>query len=196
MENQSSTSTSNFTNETICYDPENNPVFKSGLIVLYCLILVASLLGNSLIIATVSLHVQMRSSSVNLFIANMAVSDILQTVFGIPRVVTEVMFGREKWLLGGSLGMFTCKLAYFVQDTSLSVSIISLMCITIERFYAVVFPFKYSYLSKHPRAVITGVWLTGMSLHAVYWKVNIQVGFFYFVSFHLFLISSSRSSLL
>lgn len=161
----------NTTNQTMCYNPEDNPVFRAGLVALYCCIFVGSLLGNALIVATVYRHIPMHSS-VNLFIANMAVSDILQTIFGIPRVVTEVMIGRERWLLGGSLGMFTCKLAYFVQDMSLSVSIVSLICITIERFYAVVFPFKYSYLNKHPRLTITGIWLTGASLHAIYWKVT------------------------
>lgn len=171
MANQSNTIVQgNGTNETLCYSPDENPVFRAGLIALYCVIFFASLLGNTLIVATVYSHVQMRSP-VNLFIANMAVSDILQTIFGIPRVVTEVVFGRERWLLDGFLGNFTCKLVYFIQDTSLSVSIFSLICITVERLYAVVFPFKYSYLNRHSKKAIAAIWFTGISLHVIYWKV-------------------------
>ncbi|KAK3733772.1 hypothetical protein QZH41_000680 [Actinostola sp. cb2023] len=93
-------------------------------------------------ISLVYRNLQMHSA-VNLFIANMAVSDILQAIFGIPRVITEVVCGRERWLIGGYL----------------------------ERFYAVVFPFKFSYLNKHSKIVIPGLWLTGTSLHAIYWKI-------------------------
>ena len=67
--------------------------------------------------------------------------------------------------------LHTCKLAYFIQDPSLSVSILSLMCITVERFYAVVFPFKFSFLKRHCKIVIPGVWFTGACLHAIYLKI-------------------------
>lgn len=169
MENQSYFK-GNSTNTTQCFSPDSNAIISACLVVLYSLIFFASLIGNSLIIATVYRHVQMRSA-VNIFIANMAVSDMIQTIFGIPRVIIEVMFVRERWLLGGLLGNLTCKLVYFIQDTSLSVSMVSLICITIERFYAVVCPFKYSYIKKHTKIAIGGIWLTGASLHSVYWKM-------------------------
>jgi hypothetical protein len=101
----------------------------------------------------------------------MAVSDILQAIFGVPRVITEVLCGRESWLIGGKVGIFTCKLAYFVQDTSLSVSIISLIVITVERFYAVVFPLKVSLLRKNSKVIIPVIWLVGASFHAVYFHI-------------------------
>lgn len=165
------TSNSTMDNKTeACYNPEENPVFRAGVITLYCIIFLASIIGNTLIILTVRRNPHMHSA-VNLFIANMAASDILQAIFGVPRVIIEVLHGRESWLIGGKVGIFTCKLVYFIQDTSLSVSVISLIVITVERFYAVIFPLQVSLLRKNSKIIIPVIWILGASLHAIYFRI-------------------------
>ena len=59
----------------------------------YCLLLVVSLLGNTLIIMVVYRDNKMRTTT-NLLIVNMAVSDLLVPIFAMPRANVEILYGN------------------------------------------------------------------------------------------------------
>ena len=57
-----------------------------------------------------------KSSTTNLLIANMAASDLLISIFAIPRKIVEIHIGNEKWPFAGPVGQLSCKCIYFLQD--------------------------------------------------------------------------------
>ena len=76
-------------------------VLKVGATVAYSLILVVSLVGNSLIVLIVYKTPTLRKP-INMLIANMAMSDLLYPIFLFPVQLAEVPVGS--WLIGGTLG--------------------------------------------------------------------------------------------
>ena len=91
----------------------------------YILILLVSLFGNFAVIAIVS-RSRLMWTSTNVLIANVAASDLLLSVFAVPRELVEIFIGPRRWLLDGPTGLILCKLVYFFQDISTAVSIQSL----------------------------------------------------------------------
>ncbi|CAH3182690.1 unnamed protein product, partial [Porites lobata] len=110
---------------------------KIGQTVALSLILVVSLVGNSLIVLIVYKTPTLRKP-INMLIANMAMSDLLYPIFFVPARLAEWHAGS--WLIGGTLGQALCKIHIFLVDVSSLVSIQSLVLITVDRFVAVVVP--------------------------------------------------------
>ena len=98
----------------------------------YSMIMIISLCGNLAIIAIVLKNIRMWTTT-NFLIVNMAASDLLISVFAIPREFVFTFTGPRRWLLDGLTGLIMCKLVYFFQDISTAVSIQSLVVIAIDR---------------------------------------------------------------
>ena len=77
---------------------------------------------------------------INFLIANMAISDLLSSIFVIPPEIQ--MLYIDSWLIGGPLGQALCKLTYFLTNVSTAVSIQSLVLIAVDRFGAVVYALR------------------------------------------------------
>lgn len=135
----------------------------------YCFIALGSLLGNSLVILVIFKNRSMRST-INYFIVNMASSDILFTVFVIPRLISELYTAPGRWFLRGTLGSVLCKFDFFIQDITTAVSILSLVAIAFDRFYGVVFPMKAGLMNgrKVCGVVLAGTWILAALLHLPY----------------------------
>ena len=139
---------------------------KIGKTFAYCVIIVVSLTGNFLIGAIVFKIKSMRRT-INYLILNMAMSDLILPVFAFPRLLTELYVGH--WLIDGAFGLALCKLAYFMQDVSTAVSIQSLVLIAVDRFGAVVFPFRPPVVSaKLCPFFILATWIVAMAIHSPY----------------------------
>ena len=85
--------------------------------------------------------------------------------------IVEIISGSESWKLDRPwlLGNILCKLAYFLPDVSLVVSIGSLLLISIERLIAVVFPLKAKLISSKVRLIsILSTWFVAIAIHAPY----------------------------
>lgn len=161
----------NFTAQgTKCPAIGDETAMKTVQTIAYCIVLLVSLAGNTLIILVVYRNARMWTAS-NYLIVNMAVSDLLLPFFAVPRMIVEVLVGRERWLIGGTAGLALCKLAYFLQDVSTAVSVQSLVAITAERFYVVMFPLKATSMKYNIRYIISVIWLTAAGLHAPYFQV-------------------------
>ena len=132
----------------------------------YSVILAVSIIGNFLIGAIVFKTKSMRRT-INYLIVNMAMSDLILPIFAFPRILTELFVGY--WLIDGTLGLALCKLVYFLQDVSTAVSIQSLVLIAVDRFGAVVFPFKPPVVSsKLCPYFILATWVVAMAIHCPY----------------------------
>ena len=141
---------------------------KAVKVLVYCVVLVVSLVGNSVIIANVARSKTMQTT-VNYLIANMAASDLLISTFAVPMKLVEILVGPRRWLLHGTVGLVSCKLAYFLQDISSTVSVQSIVVIAIDRYRGIGFPFRQAIVTpKRCKFIIPLVWLSSMGLHATY----------------------------
>ena len=134
----------------------------------FSIIMSVSLLGNLAVIAIVSKNKRMWTTT-NYLIANMAASDLVMSLFTVPRELVEIITGPRRWLLDGLTGSALCKLIYFFQDVSVAVSIQSLVVIAIDRYRGVVFPFRPPIItSKVCKVIIPIIWIVAMCIHGAY----------------------------
>ena len=137
----------------------------------YIAIMLLSLLGNAAVIAIVAKNRHMRTTT-NSLIANMAVSDMLLSVFAVPRELTQIFVGYQGWLIDGPSGAILCKVVYFFQETSTAVSIQSIVVITLDRYIGIVQPFRKPFITpKRLKLVIALIWLISMGLHGIYFYI-------------------------
>ena len=150
--------------------PGNPDVIRFAKTVAYGVIIVVSLTGNcfigAIVFKTKSMH-----RTINYLIVNMAMSDVLLPIFAFPRILTDLYAGY--WLIDGPTGLALCKLCYFLQDVSTAVSIQSLVLIAVDRFGAVVFPFRPPVVSsKLSPYFIFSTWIVAMAIHCPYFFVR------------------------
>ena len=136
-------------------------------ILVFSVILLSSLVGNSLIITIVWKRPELRKT-VNYFIVNMAVSDFIFASMSIPVRLTEIATSSHQWHLSGTAGLVFCKLYVFMELVSFAVSTQSLVWIGLDRFVAVVFPMKVHCISSRFRAfAIASTWIVAMSVKTI-----------------------------
>ena len=148
-------------------DYENSTFEKIAKTMAYCILLVAALAGNLLIILAVRQEDRQKTVT-GLLIGNMAASDLLVPVFAAPRVIVEILFGSSGWLVGGTFGEFLCKILTILQDISSAVSVYSLIAITVHRFYAVAYPLKAATMNTNVKRLIFVIWFVALMEHLPY----------------------------
>ena len=113
---------------------------KIGGTVTYCLIIIVSLVANSLIVIIVCKTPNLKKP-INYFIANMASSDFLYPIFVIPWRLSN-LHTNYSFLIGGQLGQALCKLVPFFSNVSIVMLTQNLILIAVDRFGAVLFPLR------------------------------------------------------
>lgn len=129
-------------------------------IIPYCLIILVSLLGNSMVVAVVFKNARMRTT-VNYYIVNMAIADLLITLY-MPRVISIALFGYE-WVVSGSAGLVFCKLSILLNQTPMIVSVFTVVSISFDRFNAVLFPLRTLISARMCKVVILCTWLLALA---------------------------------
>ncbi|XP_077559718.1 cholecystokinin receptor type A-like isoform X4 [Haemaphysalis longicornis] len=126
-------------------------------ILLYAIIFVCAVVGNSLVILTLVQRRRMRTVT-NVFLLNLAVSDLLLGVFCMPTTLVGSIL--RNFVLGAAM----CKLIPYLQAVSVSVSAWTLVSISLERFFAIVRPLESRrwQTRSHAYRVILLVWLCSM----------------------------------
>ena len=132
---------------------------RISLIFLYCVNLMGSFFGNIFIVIIVYKHRDLRKT-INYFIVNMAVSDLLNPLIVIPVSIVGLATDSSQWRVSGILGSGSCKLFRFSSAVALHVSTQSLVWLAIDRFVAVVFPIKLGLISPRIRTTaIVSTWI-------------------------------------
>lgn len=98
-----------------------------SLSLLFCIIGIVGIVGNSLVILIILCDGKMRRSVTNLFIMNLAISDLLVMLFGIPDIVMFML--NRGWLLG----LAWCRLQRYVLVFSVYSSVATQVSVCIER---------------------------------------------------------------
>lgn len=101
---------------------------------LYCIIFILGVFGNVLVCFVVFRNRAMQTVT-NLFITNLALSDILLCIFAVPLTPLYTFLGR--WVFGRLL----CHLMPYAQGTSVYISTLTLTSIAVDRFFVIVYPF-------------------------------------------------------
>ncbi|KAF7246953.1 Orexin receptor type 2 [Varanus komodoensis] len=114
----------------------------------YIVVFLVALIGNILVWKN---H-HMRTVT-NYFIVNLSLADILVTITCLP--ATLVVDITETWFFGDSL----CKVFPYLQTVSVSVSVLTLSCIALDRWYAICHPLMFKSTAKRARNSIIMIWI-------------------------------------
>ncbi|XP_072553564.1 chemokine XC receptor 1-like [Salminus brasiliensis] len=112
--------------------------------VVFAVVVVLSLLGNTLVLVILGLYETLKSTA-NIFILNLAVSDLIFTL-GLP-------FWSSSYVWGWTFGEVMCKGMNFVSSAGFYSSTVFLMLLTIQHYIAVVHP-QSQWNRMKPLAVI------------------------------------------
>ena len=97
-------------------------------------------------------------SVTNLFIMNLALSDILMCLLAVP--FTPISFFQEYWILGE----FLCHLIPFSLTVSVYVSTLTSLAIAIDRYFVIVHPFKPRMKLGVCILLIGVIWIVSISI--------------------------------
>lgn len=136
------------------YAPPLTPTVKYLIVSCYLFIIFFSIIGNILLIATITRNKAM-SSVTNLLICNSAVADLLITCIPTTYEVLDMVKYDGVWLLG----KFMCVFMYMSIYMSVAATIISLIFITVDRFLAIMFPYKKYLKTSMLVYIIPFIWL-------------------------------------
>ncbi|XP_021693392.1 neuropeptide F receptor isoform X2 [Aedes aegypti] len=129
------------------------------LIVLYSILIIFGATGNSLVVMAVARKPQMRTAR-NMFIVNLAVSDLLLCLVTMPLTLVEIL--TKYWPMGRL--PFLCKSIGTLQATSIFVSTISITAIALDRYQVIVYPTRDSLQRMGAIVILTGIWIISLVL--------------------------------
>ncbi|CAL8310138.1 unnamed protein product [Boreogadus saida] len=143
--------------QPLVYVPELPYSVKTTFVIMYALIFVLALVGNSLVVYIVVKKRAVQTAT-NIFICSLAVSDLLITFFCVPFTLLQNI--SSEWL-GGVL---VCKTVPFVQTTAIVTGILTMTCIAIERYQGIVYPLKMrrQYTSRRAYKMLGIVWIASV----------------------------------
>ncbi|XP_035732813.1 orexin receptor type 1-like isoform X2 [Vespa mandarinia] len=121
------------------------------MITLHSIIFITGLVGNSLVCLAVCRNHSMKTVT-NYFIVNLAVADLLVILICLPSSVLWDV--TETWFLGWGL----CKAIPYLQTVSVSVSVLTLTCISIDRWYAICYPLRFRSTTRWAKTAIAVIW--------------------------------------
>ncbi|EHH19118.1 hypothetical protein EGK_19763, partial [Macaca mulatta] len=132
------------------YYQHTSPV-AAMFIVAYALIFLLCMVGNTLVCFIVLKNRHMRTVT-NMFILNLAVSDLLVGIFCMPTTLVDNL------ITGWPFDNATCKMSGLVQGMSVSASVFTLVAIAVERFRCIVYPFREKLTLRKALVTIAIIW--------------------------------------
>ncbi|XP_070555909.1 phe13-bombesin receptor-like [Ptychodera flava] len=115
------------------YSPSAKTV---SVVLLYLVIFVIGVAGNTLTVSVVALNPHLRTVT-NLFISQMAVGDLTLLLLAMPfDVISTYVF--QKWNFSGEF----CSVVYFFQDYAIAVTAFTLTAMSIDRFLTLSRPMR------------------------------------------------------
>lgn len=134
------------------YFASKRSVKNEYVIIMFSLIFVVSLFGNMFVVWVI-VHQRRTRSTVNVFIGNLAVSDLLMTIFNVPMAVSRLV--KVDWPFGR--WPIFCPLNAFLQSVFVYVSTLSMTYIAIDRYQAISRPMREKFAS--PQTILLVIWV-------------------------------------
>ncbi|XP_053312737.1 gastrin/cholecystokinin type B receptor [Spea bombifrons] len=141
-------------------------------ILLYCLIFLLSIFGNTLIIIVLVMNKRLRTVT-NSFLLSLAVSDLMVAILCMPFTLIPNLMGNFIF------GEVICRTAAYFMGLSVSVSTFNLVAIAIERYSAICNPLKSRVWQtrSHAYKVIAATWILSIVIMIPYLVYNAIVPF-------------------
>lgn len=127
--------------------------FKAVKLSVYVLIFLVSIVGNTLVVVVIIRRRRMRTV-INYFIFNLAVADLAMTCICIPFDI-PVQENEYRWPYGPIL----CRIIYPLQTMSLFASVFTLTAVSLNRFWAIVYPLRRQMTKSVATLAIALIWL-------------------------------------
>lgn len=155
--------------------PGNNDTLESdgpfaedseiGLIVLFTLTTLLSIVGNSFVILVFARGRRSRTD-LRPFLINLAICDLIMAIVCMPFTFIYTMMGT--WIFSKPM----CPIVVLVQLVSVSGSVFTNMAIGIDRFMAVMFPLRARLTKQRAKYVICAIWIGSVALSSIQLKVS------------------------
>ena len=142
-----------------------NLVTVSVLTTAYGFIFSLALSANIVLIFIVLKRPTMRTT-INYLFANMAAANLLVAVFIIPYAV-RYLFAADLWF-PGMVGQISCRLIHFAYAVSIMASILSFTAISLDQFYAILFPMKRVVVIRNIRFITLVIWISSVIFMSPY----------------------------
>ncbi|XP_021933908.1 gonadotropin-releasing hormone II receptor-like isoform X2 [Zootermopsis nevadensis] len=126
-----------------------------SVIAVYCVLFTVAAIGNLSVFLTL-LRARHRKSRVSLLMTHLAVADLIVTFVMIPLEVGWRV--TTKWLAGN----FACKLFLFLRTFGLYLSSNILVCISLDRYFAIIYPLKVSDARRRGKLMLLFAWFTSL----------------------------------
>ncbi|KAH9507612.1 hypothetical protein Btru_051587, partial [Bulinus truncatus] len=111
------------------------PAGRIAALVFFMVIFVVGVVGNGLVVYTVSRQVYMRNVTY-LYLLNLSASNLLYLVICLPTL--SVSHTLVNWPFGNVL----CKLNNYVMSVSMAVSVLTITATGVDRYLAVIYPMQ------------------------------------------------------
>ena len=126
-----------------------------AVVAVYCVLFSVAAVGNLSVFLTL-LRARHRKSRVSLLMTHLAAADLIVTFVMIPlevgwRVTTQ-------WLAGN----LACKLFLFMRAFGLYLSSNILVCISLDRYFAIIYPLKVSDARRRSKLMLSFAWFTSL----------------------------------
>lgn len=153
--NPMTTSSSIRDTEEIFVDPISLGAIQLSFCVLYATVFVLGVFGNALVCYVVLRNRAMQTVT-NIFITNLALSDILLCLLAVP--FTPMYTFLRRWAFGETL----CHIMPFAQGCSIYISTLTLTSIAIDRYFVIIYPFKPRMKLSTCITIIIAIWLVAL----------------------------------
>ncbi|XP_061084455.1 neuropeptide Y receptor type 4-2-like isoform X2 [Conger conger] len=128
-----------------------SPGLTAFLALSYGAVMLLGLLGNACLICVI-VRQKEKANVTSILITNLSVSDVLVCVLCLPVTVAYTLM--DHWAFGGAL----CRLLPFVQCTSVSVSVLSLVLIALERHQLILNPAGWKPSAPQAYLAVVLIW--------------------------------------
>ncbi|TEA38941.1 hypothetical protein DBR06_SOUSAS1710018, partial [Sousa chinensis] len=136
--------------------PESLVINKYAVVVIYALVFLLSLLGNSLVMLVI-LYSRVGRSVTDVYLLNLAMADLLFALT-LPVWATSKAKG---WIFGTAL----CKVVSLLKEVNFYSGILLLACISVDRYLAIVHATRMLTQKRHwVRFICLGIWVLSLIL--------------------------------
>ncbi|XP_053211251.1 RYamide receptor-like isoform X3 [Panonychus citri] len=133
-----------------------NPFVQILMYFSYISICVIAISGNAIVCFIVLAHRRMQSVT-NYFIVNLAISDILMASLCIPFAFVSNLL-LQYW----PFGAFMCVLVSYSQAASVFISAYTLIAISIDRYFAILYPLRPKMTRHQAKLIIFSIWIVAL----------------------------------
>lgn len=126
-------------------------------IIMYVLLFFIGVSGNSLVVYVVLRNKAMQSIT-NVFIANLAISDIMMCLLAVP--FTPLSYFMNSWIFGEVL----CHIVPMTLGICVYVSTLTSTAIAVDRYFVIVYPFKPRMKTCVCLLMIVAIWIISVSI--------------------------------